>query len=162
MKIVVGLGNKGKKYEKTRHNVGFILLNMQSTSWRKEPKFDAEIYKKEDLLLVKPQTFMNESGKSVSKVLNFYKLEPKDLFVIHDDLDLPFGKVKKQFDAGPAGHRGVLSIIEELGTQKFWRIRVGVGRPDDNRIDPADFVLSDFSVVELQEIQAIDLSKLLY
>jgi PTH1 family peptidyl-tRNA hydrolase len=161
VKIVAGLGNKGTKYSKNRHNTGFIAVDNLAENWENESKFDSEISKSENFIFIKPQTYMNDSGKAVSKVMNFYKISPDDLIVIHDDLDLPFSKVKKQFDAGPAGHNGIISIIEQLGTQKFWRIRVGIGRPQDSRIDPSDYVLSDFTVDELKEIQALNLEELL-
>jgi len=161
VKLVVGLGNKGKKYAKNRHNVGFLLIDALATDWHIESKFDSEVAQNDNVIFIKPQTYMNDSGNTVSKVVAFYKILPEDIIVIHDDIDLPLGKVKKQFDAGPAGHRGVLSIIEQLGTQKFWRIRVGVGRPENPATDPADFVLQDFSEAELKEIQGLNINNLL-
>jgi len=135
MKIIVGLGNPGKKFEKTRHNLGFMVLDKFSRK-NKFPKFKmqkeflAEISEKkigkEKIILAKPQTFMNNSGKSVKILTRTFNLEPKNLFVIHDDLDIPFGKIKISFGRGSAGHRGVQSIIDEIGTRDFVRFRIGI------------------------------------
>jgi PTH1 family peptidyl-tRNA hydrolase len=104
--------------------------------------------------------FMNSSGISVSLAVSFYKIDLKDLVVIHDDVDLPFGEVRKQFASGSAGHKGVESIISNLGTKEFWRIRVGIGRPVDAQ--PVDeFVLRDFSEEELEQIKKIDSGSLI-
>jgi PTH1 family peptidyl-tRNA hydrolase len=135
MKIIVGLGNPGKKFEKTRHNLGFIVLNKFSRKnkfpkFKMEKEFLAEISEKkigkEKIILVKPQTFMNSSGKSVKLLTRTFNLEPKNLFVIHDDLDIPFGKIKISFGRGSAGHKGVQSIIDELGAKDFVRFRIGI------------------------------------
>jgi len=161
MKLIVGLGNPEKKYEKNRHNVGYIILNKYAKSlglnWENSPKFESDIITKKDVILCKPLTSMNKSGRAVSKLLSFYKIEPKDLIVIHDDVDLSFGVVKKKIGSGSAGHHGVESIIESIGTQDFWRIRVGVGRPENKNILVEDWVLQDFSDEELEKISNIDL-----
>lgn len=131
--MIVGLGNPGAKYANTRHNVGFIILDAfidkLGVPWSLEKKFKASVVKHNDSLFVKPQNFMNNSGGVVAKLLNYYNLTAKNLMIIHDDADLPFAKVRKQFGAGAAGHRGVESIISSLGTQQFWRVRIGLGRP---------------------------------
>ncbi len=135
MKLFVGLGNPGKLYLNTRHNVGHQII---------------DILKTKDLLHAKFETntgFMNEAGLSVQKVINFYKVDLKDFYLIHDDLDIPIGEFKVQFDRGPAGHHGVESVIAHLGSQSFTRIRVGVGKPTNN-IPIEDYVLQKFSVNE--------------
>ncbi|HVZ11828.1 MAG TPA: aminoacyl-tRNA hydrolase [Patescibacteria group bacterium] len=148
MKVIVGLGNPGEKYEKTRHNLGFLATEallekwerLDKTFWDDNHNLKSHIkkiriknhesgIKDQDILLVKPATFMNNSGFAVSKVLNYFKVEPADLFVIHDDLDLPFGKIRVRFGGGAGGHHGVESIIEQLSTDKFLRIRLGIGSP---------------------------------
>lgn len=145
MVLIVGLGNPGKKYENTRHNVGFMgveaalkkLGGVEESVWGEDPRFKCLLarvkeresgrVKGEEIILIKPQTFMNASGTSVAKVLNFYKISPLALYVIHDEIDLPLGKVKIVVNRGAAGHHGVESIIKEVGTTNFVRIRVGIG-----------------------------------
>jgi PTH1 family peptidyl-tRNA hydrolase len=127
MKLIIGLGNPDKKYASTRHNIGHIIA----------AKIDqAKI----------TDTYMNESGVFVQKLVHFYKLDPSNLYIIHDDLDLPVGEYRLQFDRGPAGHHGVESIIQHLGTQKFWRFRVGIGHPKFEAVE--DFVLKPFTSEE--------------
>lgn len=161
MKLIVGLGNPGKEYEKCRHNVGFILLDRlaeeKDLNWKKVSKFESEIAEFEDGILVKPQTFMNNSGRAVSKLLNFYKISLEDLIVVHDDVDLIFGTVKKQKGKNAAGHHGVEDIMEKIGTKDFWRIRVGVDKPGNREIPVDAWVLQDFSESEFGEIENIDL-----
>jgi PTH1 family peptidyl-tRNA hydrolase len=155
MKIVVGLGNPGKKYTNTKHNAGFIavdkLAQKHNLEWEENKKFDALIAKgqirEQDVLLAKPQTFMNNSGTTVSKLVNFYNVPFSDLTIIHDDVDLEPGKVKYRLGASSAGHHGVEDIIEKLGSKEFWRLRIGVGRPETgDRFDVKDFVLSSGNV----------------
>jgi PTH1 family peptidyl-tRNA hydrolase len=159
MKLIVGLGNPGVEYSKNRHNTGFIIVDecvtKKSMSWENSSKFNAEICVSKDFILAKPQTFMNNSGDAVSKILNFYKIDIGDLLVIHDDVDLQFGEVKKQMGAGSAGHKGVGSIIEKIGTQEFWRVRVGVGRSEDTNMPTEEWVLRDFTDEELVKIKNI-------
>lgn len=176
MKIIIGLGNPGKKYENTRHNAGFMFLNFLKQSWNFpefefNKKFNAEISEKSyppageagklkaisyKLFLVKPQTFMNLSGESVKDVLDFYKLSPADVVVIHDDLDIETGKYKIATDSSSAGHNGVENIIEKLGTQKFTRVRIGVGNENlRSKIDPTDFVLQNFPAEEKETIEKL-------
>lgn len=133
MKLFFGLGNPGKKYENTRHNIGqMVIAKVAPQPWYKTAIGD---------------TYMNESGFAVQKVVNFYKVPFGDLYLIHDDLDLPVGEYRIQFDRGPAGHNGVKSTIEQLGTQAFWRIRIGIGRPPEN-IPVEDYVLRPFTAEE--------------
>ncbi len=133
MKIIVGLGNPGEKYEHNRHNIGFVVVDALSQklssgeeTFAMNKKFNAQILQLGEVLLVKPQTFMNESGKAVSAITRFYKVENKDLYVVHDDLDITLGNYKIQFGKGPQIHNGLLSIEESLGTDQFWNVRVGV------------------------------------
>jgi PTH1 family peptidyl-tRNA hydrolase len=153
-KLLVGLGNPGKKYAKTRHNVGFLVLDRLAEKWRitlHREKFSGYFGEHreagEKIYLVQPQTFMNLSGECVQSWVRFLKLEPQDLMVIHDELDLPLGRMKAQWAAGPAGHQGVGSIVEQLGHQEFNRLRVGVGHPGRQKA-VNDFVLSPFHAQE--------------
>jgi PTH1 family peptidyl-tRNA hydrolase len=167
MKIIVGLGNPGKKFEKTRHNLGFMVLDRFARK-NKFPKFKvrreflAEISEKkigkEKIILAKPQTFMNSSGNSVKLLTRTFNLEPKNLFVIHDDLDIPFGKIKISFGRGSAGHKGVQSIIDELKTKNFFRFRIGI-KPKQNYItlysSIENFVLGKFDKNERKILKEI-------
>ena len=170
MKIIVGLGNPGKQYEGTRHNIGFAIIdNLRQEfgfpEFESNKKFNAEISKNHigqiETLLAKPQTFMNLSGESVQAVLDFYKLSPEDIVVIHDDLDIASGKYKVAQDSSSAGHNGVQNIIDKLGTQKFKRIRIGVGEETAEgaikcRLGAHDFVLGKFTPEEKEKISAIE------
>lgn len=162
MKYIVGLGNPGGKYKKTRHNVGFILLDRfaeeNGLTWKFEKKFNAEVAKGDDFTLIKPQTFMNESGQSVAKLVEYFNFEPRDLLVVHDDVDLDFGVVKKHVARGHAGHKGVEDIIKTLGLNDFWRMRVGVGRPENPNIDTEDWVLKNFSEDDYEKINSLNIS----
>ena len=141
MILIVGLGNPGEKYESTRHNLGFMavddLAQIFNGKWKTAKKFgcqlafvDTTILGQEGkLMLAKPQTFMNASGFAVNKLTSFYKIETSNLWVIHDDLDIAPGKFKIKSKGGSAGHRGVSSIVEQLGTTEFVRFRLGIGRP---------------------------------
>lgn len=157
MFLIVGLGNPGKEYAKTRHNVGFAVLNklmadLELGEWTESKKFHAEIAEgkidAKKILLLKPQTFMNNSGQAVAAAAKFYKIKPADIWVIHDDLDLPLGKIKIQRDRSSAGHNGVQSIIDSLGTQDFVRFRIGIASIKPTKKSGADFVLSKFSTIE--------------
>lgn len=143
MKLIVGLGNPGEKYENTRHNLGFqaidhFLKDTQSAKnavWSANKKLKSDLvtleFKSEKVVLAKPQTFMNNSGMAVSLLLNYYKVDPSDLWVIYDELDLPLGSMKIRFGGAAAGHHGVESIMEKIGTDKFWRFRLGIGASHD-------------------------------
>ena len=151
MKLVVGLGNPGEKYAGTRHNVGFMVIDEIITTYVASPKynkkFEAITYTLDrNRIIAKPQTFMNASGKSVNRLVNFYKIKPEGLLVVHDDVDLDFGQIKHQFARGAAGHKGVQSIIEALGSDGFHRVRIGIGRPDlPADLDTDKWVLQKFS-----------------
>ncbi len=156
MKLIVGLGNPGKKFEKTRHNMGFrtvdeIAASFQFPISKFQSIFNAKISKgqisDEQILLVKPQTFMNESGKAV-KILNTkYKIQNTNLFVLHDDIDLPIGKIRISIGRSSAGHKGVESIIKELGSKNFVRFRIGIKsrKTKSNERKAEKFVLEKFS-----------------
>ncbi len=156
MKLIVGLGNPGKKYENTRHNLGFMIVDKLANDLNVsfKSKFDGLIGEThiggEKVLLLKPQTFMNLSGRSVKEVMNFYDLSNEDLIVIFDDLAMEFGKIKTKDDSSAGGHNGIKDIINQLGTQKFFRIKFGI--LNDFKKDTKDFVLSNFSKKELEEI----------
>jgi len=162
MKLIVGLGNPGDKYKKTRHNVGFMLLDKhvkgQNLEWKLEKKFNSLIARNENTLYVKPQTFMNKSGEAVSKIINYFEIKPEDFTLIHDDVDLEFGKVRDQVGRGDAGHKGVKDIVKKLKTKNFRRIRIGVGKSDNPAIDTEDWVLMNFSEEELTQILNLDIT----
>jgi len=149
MKLIVGLGNPTKEYEKTRHNVGFMVMDHLAESLNvciNTSKFKGEYtklkYHGEDVILLKPMTYMNNSGESVRQVMDFFKIKVEDLLVIYDDLDMPVGKLRLRETGSAGGHNGVKSIIAHVGTQKFKRIRVGI---DKNRLIPVvDYVLGKF------------------
>jgi PTH1 family peptidyl-tRNA hydrolase len=149
MRLVVGLGNPGKKYEDTRHNTGFrVLENLKS----KIKKGDAK--QKSKIVLFKPPTFMNLSGQEVLKKLNYLHLKPEDLIVIYDDIDLPFGEVRVRHKGRSAGHKGVQSIIDALGTENFTRVRIGIGRPPQGK-SAEEYVLEEFSQDEEKNLPKI-------
>ena len=151
MKLVVGLGNPGERYEGTRHNVGFMvadsLMGRSDRPATYQSRFDGSFARAgiddEELALLKPMTFMNRSGRSVSQAVDFYKLGIEDLFVMHDDLDLAFGVVRVKTGGGSGGHRGLESCFAELSSREFSRIRIGIGRPEPGG-DPTDYVLDRF------------------
>ena len=158
MKLIVGLGNPGEKYVKTRHNLGFLVVDKiaekKSVVIRLENEFKSENGDFGDLenriKLVKPQTFMNNSGEAISKLKNYYKIDSEDIWVVHDDVDLEFGKVRIALGGSSAGHKGVQSIIDQLGTDQFWRIRVGVDRSD--QIPTEEWVLMNFEEKEQKRL----------
>lgn len=172
MRLIVGLGNPGEQYVNTRHNAGFLALDefLGEVKWSENKRFRALTYEDGEFLFVKPLTFMNESGQSVQKILDYYKLRPKklgliskkdadlteSLLVIHDDLDLPFGNYRLASDSGSAGHRGVQSIIDHLKTKNFSRLRIGL-KNDLLRvhIPPDKFVLQPFSREEREGLKTI-------
>jgi PTH1 family peptidyl-tRNA hydrolase len=149
--LVAGLGNPGREYERNRHNVGWMVVEeiarRRGGSWRS--KFSGRLSELRldgaRVALVKPETFMNESGRSVSAALRFFKVAPESLLVVHDEVDLELGRLQARLGGGLAGHNGLRSVAQQLGTSEFMRLRVGVGRP--GRGDPrpvADYLLSDF------------------
>ena len=154
MKIIVGLGNPGRTYERTRHNAGFMALDELARNLRvdgTQEKHHALIGKaridSEESLLVKPQTYMNDSGRAVAAILRDAYKTVSDLIVLHDDLDLPLGSVRVKIGGGHGGHNGLRSIIECLGSSDFIRVRIGINRPALN-MDAADYVLSPFLAEE--------------
>ena len=160
MKLVFGLGNPGKEYERTRHNVGFQILDVLAR--RYGVSFSSHKYKAlaagvrigdERVLLVKPITFMNLSGEAVAPIVHFYKVPLTEILVVYDDLDLPLGVLRLRPKGGAGGHKGLKSIIQHLGSNEFPRLRVGIGRPP-GRMDAADFVLRPFTKEE-EEIMAL-------
>ncbi|HEU5138515.1 MAG TPA: aminoacyl-tRNA hydrolase [Bacillales bacterium] len=152
MKVIVGLGNPGFQYKKTRHNVGFMVLDELSKRLGvpiKKKKFNA-IYglgtsQGEKVALVKPLTYMNVSGEAVGPLMNYYKAAVDELVVIYDDLDLPAGKIRLRQKGGTGGHNGMKSIVAHIGTKEFKRIRIGIGRPEASGQDVIDYVLKPFS-----------------
>ena len=157
MKLIIGLGNPGKKYEITRHNIGFLVADTLQKTFSFPPFQNKDRFQSlltEDfiglhrVLLVKPQTYMNLSGEAISSILSFYKIPLKDLLVVHDDIDLSWGTLKHTSDSRSAGHRGVQNSIDRLGTQKFSRLRVGVG-PRPENISTENFVLTPFTREEI-------------
>lgn len=155
MKVIVGLGNPGEKYKDTRHNVGFMVVEKLAHElggvdirWEPSTKHKASIAKAGEVVLVKPETFMNASGQSVKSVADFYKVQPEDIWVVQDDLDLPLGKIRIRAGGASAGHHGVDSIIRELGSDKFIRIRLGIGRGKSGSGIVADRKLHQSSVVQ--------------
>ncbi|EKE25081.1 MAG: hypothetical protein ACD_5C00302G0001 [uncultured bacterium] len=167
MKLIVGLGNPGNQYQNTRHNVGFIILDELAKTWKfpqfqASKKFNAEISESllnsEKIILVKPQTFMNQSGQSVKALIDFYKLSIEDFTVIHDDLDIDLGAFKISTDCSAGGHNGIQSIIENIGTQKFKRIRIGIEGAEKKKerlMSGSDFVLQKFSDEEIEIVKKL-------
>jgi PTH1 family peptidyl-tRNA hydrolase len=156
MFLIVGLGNPGELYRKTRHNAGFMAVdfisNCHKLIWTHKSKFNADItsgnidnYK---VVFCKPTTFMNLSGNAVLPVMSYYKIELKRLIVIHDDIDLEFGKIKCKIGGGSGGHNGLKSIDEKLGVS-YYRVRIGIGKPDRQNSEVTNYVLNNFSDGEL-------------
>ena len=152
MKLIVGLGNPGKEYENTRHNVGFMILDsyVDNQNWKK--KFDG-LYQiltidNEKVLFLKPQTFMNLSGNSVLKVVKFYDIQAEDILVIQDDMDLPFKKYKLKTNSSSGGHKGIQSIIQSLNSEGFGRLKIGISH--DKNGDTINYVLGKFTKEEQQ------------
>jgi PTH1 family peptidyl-tRNA hydrolase len=166
IKLIVGLGNPGKKYESTRHNAGFWLVErlaaQRRLTLRKEPRFHALAAKLDTASghawLLLPQTWMNESGSAVAALAQFHKIAPDEILVVHDELDLPPGGVKIKQGGGHAGHNGLRDIIAKLGTSDFWRLRIGIGHPRDlaaSEQEVADFVLHPPPKHERAMIEAV-------
>ncbi|MBM3283412.1 aminoacyl-tRNA hydrolase [Candidatus Gottesmanbacteria bacterium] len=173
MRLIVGLGNPKEKFQYTRHNIGFMVvekfvkellpLSRTLSAWKKEEKLAAEVCKIDDLIVVKPQTYMNLTGLSVRRLVDFYKIATSDIWVVHDDIDLPLGKVRIRCGGASAGHHGVDSIIRELKTADFIRFRLGIGKGKLDIFHTADknlhrreikrYVLSPFRVGEGGEVK---------
>ena len=159
--LLIGLGNPGREYRDNRHNVGFMLidrlivrLNARGMKVQSKAIVTTATYEERKLILAKPQTYMNLSGQSAQGLLHFYKVPVENMLVAHDDLDLPFGTIRIRPGGGPGGQKGMASTIEQLGTKDFPRLRIGIGRPP-GRMDPAAYVLQDFSREELKFLSEI-------
>jgi len=159
MKLIVGLGNPGEKYEKTRHNIGFIVLDALAKSsdleFSYKNKFLGYLAEGKDFKLLKPDTYMNLSGEAVGKLSNFYKIDTQDIIEVHDDLDLPLGQLRIQKSRGAAGHRGVTSTSNFLGTDEYWRLRIGIAGKTKEMMPGDAYVLSKFIKEEEPEIPNI-------
>jgi len=158
MYLVVGLGNIGSKYELTRHNIGFMVIdwitkNLSLKTNINKANFIADVIKSSNNLFVKPHTFMNNSGQSIVAIKEYYKIDNTDIIVIHDDLDLPFGTVKFKIGGGHGGHNGLRSLDAHIG-KDYIRVRVGIGKPE-NKNDVANYVLSNFSKEEMNKLTDI-------
>jgi PTH1 family peptidyl-tRNA hydrolase len=162
-RVIVGLGNIGKEYDATRHNIGFACID----SFAAKNDFPTWILKKDlkcqltqttlgdtRVILIKPQTFMNLSGEAVQLVQNFYKIKDQDFLVVHDELDIPFGTIRTRMAGGSAGHNGLKSIMSTIG-EDFGRIRVGIANEFSEKLEAADFVLQKFSKTEQEQMQSL-------
>lgn len=160
---ITGLGNPGAKYLKTRHNVGFMFLDwfadqhgVAYSSGKHQGLSGSIRANGMRLYLLKPQTFMNRSGRSVSSLVNFFNIDPAKLLVVHDDIDMHTGRIKLIEGGGTGGHNGIRSVVKELGTNKFYRLKIGVGRPGEGNTHPEmevdKYVLADFSAEELNAV----------
>lgn len=161
MKLIVGLGNPGKKYTRNRHNIGFQVIDLLAQRHRlpfDKKQLNAEVASgtigAERVLLAKPQSYMNESGRPVQGLASFYKIPHDQIIIVVDDLDLPAGQLRLRPEGGSGGQRGMKSIMESLGTDKVARLRIGIGRPP-GRMDPAAYVLQDFSTEEETEMAIV-------
>ncbi|MGH9856284.1 MAG: aminoacyl-tRNA hydrolase [Acidobacteriota bacterium] len=178
MKLIVGLGNPGEKYADTRHNCGFMVVDhllkefgTDKVAWSSNSKLKSDTATfvietatgEEKVILAKPQTYMNDSGQSVSLLTNFYKIKPEDLWLVYDELDLPLGYLKIRNGGAAAGHHGVESVMESIGTDKFWRFRLGIGKSHDKEHaigrqtikDAKEYVLDSFSQTDQGKIREL-------
>lgn len=164
--LIVGLGNPESKYDRTRHNIGFAALDSLSQEWQislvKQRKFQGElgegkILKNQKICLLKPLTYMNLSGQSIRAVIDWYKIPPASVLVIYDDMDLPLGRLRLRLSGSAGGHNGMKSIIAHLGTDKFPRLRIGIGKPPHAHVDQktVSFVLGKFTSQESQIIDPV-------
>lgn len=161
--LIVGLGNPGKKYEYTRHNVGFWFID--NLAYKKHLIYKTCFYGniiritllEKNIILLKPQTYMNYSGESIYALINFYKLQPEQILIVHDELDLPPGMAKIKKNGSSAGHNGLKNITTMLGTQNYWRLRIGIGHPRHLHLKQSvmDFVLQKPSLEEEKKIHNI-------
>jgi len=159
--LLIGLGNPGREYKDTRHNFGFMLidriavrLNARGMKVQSKAIVMTSAYEERKLILAKPQTFMNLSGQSVQGLAHFYKIPFPNMMILSDDLDIPFGTIRIRASGGPGGQRGLSSILEKLGTKEVPRLRLGIGRPP-GRMDPAAYVLQNFSRDEMQTLSEV-------
>lgn len=155
MKLIIGLGNVGTRYEGTRHNIGFESVNAfgseYDATWKEQKRRKAYVasvtVRGETVILAKPTTYMNRSGEAVQALLSYYKVEPEDLLIVHDDMDLEPGRIQFKDGGSAAGHNGIEDIHRVLGTQDIQRLRIGIGHPPNNT-EPADWVLTNLSPKE--------------
>jgi PTH1 family peptidyl-tRNA hydrolase len=155
MKLIVGLGNPGKNYEGTRHNIGYMVIDKlakeitsPAAAWEIKENFKSMFAKAGDVLLAKPTTYMNNSGMAVKAIVDYYKIDSDDLWVIHDDIDLPLGKIRIRDGGGTGGHNGIESVIKMIGSDKFLRFRLGIGRGKEDRRKDTDQNLHHRSVID--------------
>jgi len=159
LRLIVGLGNPGAEYSETRHNAGFWfcerLARELGVSFSRESRFHglAANARAENVWLLQPQTFMNRSGQSVQALMHFYRIQPAEMLVVHDELDIPPGQLRLKFGGGLGGHNGLKDITAHLGTQDYWRLRVGIGHPGD-RNEVTNYVLKPPRREEAEEIEA--------
>jgi peptidyl-tRNA hydrolase, PTH1 family len=161
VKIIVGLGNPGTAYRMSRHNIGFQVVDrlakishLSIRTKRFRSLYETGCIDSEKVVLAKPMTFMNRSGEAVKKAADFFHLKVEDLVVVHDDLDLPFGRLRFKRRGGDGGHQGVRSVIERMGENNFLRLKVGIGRPPEG-MDPAEYVLDVFDDVEQSRLDQV-------
>lgn len=152
IKLIVALGNPGSEYAKTRHNIGWMVVDQFNLNWQKKFKglYQFETFNSEKVYFLKPQTYMNLSGESAVELMNFFKIKIEEVLVIHDELDHPYGQVSLKKGGGLAGHNGLKSIAELSGSQDFYRLRLGIGRPVHGSV--SDYVLGEFSSEEKKGI----------
>ena len=162
--IIVGLGNPGKKYENTRHNVGFLVLDHLAkkldASWKTKGAWSAQVAEisqnEQKIVLLKPETFMNLSGNAVARARGFWRKTPiEHIWVIHDDVDLKLGDIRIKQGGSSAGHRGINSIDNKLGSQDYHRVRIGIGRPENDKIPIDQFVLGKFTDAEQKQLEQV-------
>ena len=159
MKLIAGLGNPGAKYDRTKHNTGFMALDhylKENGLTLDRDKFDG-LYSKqkingEDVILLEPQTYMNESGRSVAQIAKFFKIAPEDILIIHDDMDMPIAKIRIRAGGKSGGHNGIKSIIADLGTEKFNRLKIGIRHPQKQSV--VSWVLTPFNPDQQKELEA--------
>ena len=155
MKLIVGLGNPGFQYENTRHNVGFMVIDEIAKKLNlniNQKKFDSLLFVNSDFILLKPLTFMNLSGKAVKSVVDFFKIDISDIIIVCDDLDIKLGQAKIKISNSSAGHNGIKSIIEKLETSNFYRLKIGIGRPENKETKLSSYVLGKFNSTEKKVI----------
>lgn len=160
MQFIVGLGNPGSEYHLTRHNAGFLCVDgcveTLGLHWESHSRSNSLIAKKGELVFLKPQTYMNDSGEAVSRAVRYFELSPKleAVYVVFDDLDLPLGSYKLQFGKGPKVHNGVNSVCQHLGSDQFWHLRIGIDSRSGERTKPGSvYVLEPFSTTEYAQLQ---------
>lgn len=166
MKLIVGLGNPDKKFAKTRHNLGNMVLDNfareNALTWKYSQDWMCYFVKTRNYILLKPTTYMNKSGESVHSVSKYFEIDSESVLIVYDDMDLPYGKLRLAIDGVSAGHRGIESIIESLSTADFGRLRIGIDKPnsENNRKEAADYVLEEFNNEQKKKLPEILLRSL--